>query len=216
MRAVLIVLGIAVLAIAISVFTQPRKDLTSRPQDREDAKRSQPSPPPPATATGLPAADAFNPPRIGVITTVLTVKDRGKLTIELYPAAAPNTVERVANLIKSKFYDGIKFHRVEPGFVVQAGDPETKIHGIDDPGIGSHGSGKNIPFEKNDLGHVTGSVAMALTEPQTATADSQFFINQANNRSLDKKYCVIGLVTKGLELLPKIQAGDVIEHFTIE
>ena len=88
--------------------------------------------------------------------------------------AAPKTVQHVVSLIRTKFYDGIKVHRVEAGFVVQMGDPKTKTGGVDAPGVGSGGSGQNVPFEQNSLTNVAGTVAMALSEisPHDSTSAS--------------------------------------------
>ena len=138
----------------------------------------------------------------------MSIANRGKVALELYPAKAPKTVAHFRNLVKKKFYNGILIHRVEPNFVVQAGDPQTKTRGINDPAIGSGGSGKNIPFEENDLKHLPGTVAMALSAPHSATGDSQWFINLKRNAFLDVDYCVFGKVTRGMDVVRKIQRGD--------
>jgi len=138
----------------------------------------------------------------------MTIEKRGKITIELYPEEAPKTVAHFLELIKKKFYDGIRVHRVEPDFVVQAGDPQTRTKGVDAPGIGTGGSGKNIPFEGNRRTHETGTVAMALSAPKSDTGDSQFFINLKPNHFLDGSYCVFGKVTKGMDVVKKIEKGD--------
>jgi cyclophilin family peptidyl-prolyl cis-trans isomerase len=220
MRPVLGIIGIAILAIIISVIVVPpgKKDLTSNVQEREDLKRKdsyQPTADTKKGKEGLPMADLFDPPLEGTIKATITVQGRGDIGIELYPKAAPQTVSHIVELINGRFYDGIKVHRVEPGFVVQAGDPETKAKGVDAPGIGSHGSGKNVPFEKNKLGNVTGSIAMALSAPASATGDSQWFINLTNNHPLDEKYCVFGMVKSGLDKVALIKKGDVIEKIVV-
>jgi peptidyl-prolyl cis-trans isomerase B (cyclophilin B) len=143
----------------------------------------------------------------------MEIVGKGKVTIELYSKEAPKTVDHFLKLCKSKFYDGILVHRVVPDFVVQAGDPLTKKNGVNDPTIGSHGSGPNgksmdIPFETNDKTHETGTIAMALTQPRSATGDSQWFINLVPNHRLDGDYCVFGKVSKGMDIVQKIQKGD--------
>ena len=148
------------------------------------------------------AAAAKNP------SVVMTVAGRGKITIELYPSKAPKTVAHFRSLVKRKFYDGILIHRVEPDFVVQAGDPQTKTLGVNAPAIGSGGSGKNIPFEENDLKHLPGTVAMALSAPHSATGDSQWFINLKRTAFLDVDYCVFAKVTKGMDVVKKLRIGD--------
>ena len=224
MRSVLLVLGIAVVAIVISLSIQKSKDLTPSPQERDDARRNA------ANQSQVEAPmtpDAFNPPREGMITVEMTVAGKGPITIELYPKAAPKTVAHVTGLIRKKFYDGIKVHRLEPNFVVQMGDPKTKdipsdrLSRMTPPEqkpqhIGAGGSGQSIPFESNKLQHVVGSVAMALNSPKSSTGDSQFFINLANNHPLDGDYCVFGKVAKGMEIVQKMDQGDVIQTFVVK
>jgi len=230
MRPVLAVLGIAIGAILLSILFQRPKELTSNPAERAEEKRVAEEKKVLAEYNKnnpKPKAGAFVAPKEGAVTAVLTVADRGDITMEFYPKAAPKTVARLVELIKSKFYDGILIHRVAPGFVVQAGDPTTKKYkpadlaklGDDDLaklGIGSNGSGTNIPFEKNDLTNVAGSIAMALNSPKSATGDSQWFINLVDNSFLNGDYCVFGKVTQGMDVVPKIKKGDQIKQFTIK
>src|SRR5688500_12091874 len=184
MRAVLIVLGIAIFGIILSLLVSKPKDLTPLPQEREDQRRQEMNASTASTTNPSGTAEpAFTPPKEGSVQTVLSVDGKGDIVIEMYPKAAPKTVQQITSLIKRGFYNGIKIHRVEPGFVVQAGDPVTKTAGIDGPTIGQGGSGKNIPFESNDLKHVKGSVAMALSAARSDTADSQLFINLSYNSS---------------------------------
>lgn len=229
MRSVLIVLGIAIVAIGISIALQRPKDLTPDPQTREEARKAA-AEKDVAQRNGVipPGQDEpFNPPRQGLITTVLTVKGKGDITIELYPKAAPKTVAQVSKLIKDGFYNGILFHRVVPQFVVQAGDPESKKYKPSDlagksetqitgMGLGAHGSGNPIAFEANDLKHVTGTLAMALSSRRSDTGDSQFFINLKPNHPLDGDYCVFGKVVKGMEAVNRIEAGDAIERWAVQ
>lgn len=122
----------------------------------------------------------------------------GLVQIELYPGEAPKTVEQITRLAKSGFYNGKIFHRVEPGFVVQGGDPT---------GTGRGGSGKNIPAEFNKHKHVKGTVAMARTSDPNS-ADSQFYICLGDAPFLDGQYTVFGKVTSGMEFVDKIKVGD--------
>ena len=125
-------------------------------------------------------------------------------------------------LVNKKFYDGILFHRVRPGFMAQVGDPKTKgmdaskIKSLSDDelgmaGIGNGGSGQNIPFETNNRTHEPGTIAMALNAPASATGDSQFFINLVSNHRLDAQYCVFGKVVKGMDVVKSLQQGDKIK-----
>ncbi len=149
----------------------------------------------------------------------MKIEGRGTVMLELYPADAPKTVAHMVDLCKRKFYDGILVHRVEPGFVVQAGDPKTKtlkpaeMAAMSDQRkmelrIGAGGSGKSIPFEVNNKTHRPGTMAMALSAPRSATGDSQWFINLEANHQLDGDYCVFGKVTKGMDVVKKIKVGD--------
>lgn len=145
----------------------------------------------------------------------MVVANRGTVTIELFQKDAPKTVAHILDLVRRKFYDGILIHRVEPNFVVQAGDPQTKTRGVDASGIGTGGSGKNIPFEVNSRTHEAGTLGMALSAPRSATGDSQWFINLSNNNFLDGNYCVFGKVTKGMDVVRKIERGDKITRISI-
>lgn len=130
---------------------------------------------------------------------MITIETKyGNVEIELYPNDAPKTCARITELVKKGFYDGLTFHRVEPGFVVQGGDPK---------GNGTGGSGKNLPAEFNKQPHVEGTVAMArASDPNSA--DSQFYISLGRLEFLDGKYTVFGKVTKGMEAVKQIQVGD--------
>jgi peptidylprolyl isomerase len=119
---------------------------------------------------------------------------------------APNTVKRIAQLISVGFYNGIIFHRVVPGFVVQAGDPT---------GTGTSGSGVKLKAEFNQHKHVPGIVSMARTADPNS-ADSQFFIMLGAAPHLDGQYTVIGKVVEGLENVEKISQGDKIKTFVIQ
>lgn len=131
--------------------------------------------------------------------------EKGNIVFEMFPDTAPKTVERISHLIESGFYNGLKFHRVVPGFVIQGGDPL---------GNGTGGSGVKLPAEFNNKPHVTGSVAMArAADPNSA--DSQFYICLAPQPSLDGKYTVFGQVTEGLEVIQKVRIGDVMKKVTL-
>jgi peptidyl-prolyl cis-trans isomerase B (cyclophilin B) len=130
----------------------------------------------------------------------------GDIVYQFYPDKAPNTVKRITTLIKDGFYDGLIFHRVVPGFVIQGGDPT---------GTGRGGSGKNLKAEFSDLKHVKGSVAMArAADPDSA--DSQFYIALNATPHLDGKYTIFGMVTEGMEVLDKVSQGDKMLTVTLE
>ncbi len=136
--------------------------------------------------------------------TIIT--NKGKIVIELYPKNAPVTVDNFVKLIKKKFYDGLIFHRYEPNFVIQGGDPE---------GTGRGGPGYTIKDEhRNGLTHVKGSVAMAKTQAPNS-AGSQFFINLKDNHFLDNNYTVFGQVIEGMDVVMELRANDKMEKVTV-
>ncbi len=129
---------------------------------------------------------------------VIALAKGGEIRIELYPDTAPKTVENFVTLAKKGFYDGLTFHRVEPGFVAQGGDPK---------GNGTGGPGYTIKAEFNQRKHVRGTVAMARAN-HPDSAGSQFYICFQPAPFLDGKYTVFGQVTSGMEHVDKIQIGD--------
>jgi peptidylprolyl isomerase len=130
-------------------------------------------------------------------TVVLTTK-HGKVVIRLRPDWAPKHVEQIKTLVKAKFYDGIVFHRVIPGFMAQTGDPT---------GTGSGGSKlPNLAAEFNKTHFTRGVLGMARSnEPDSA--NSQFFITTADAGFLDGKYTAFGEVVSGMDVVDKIKAG---------
>lgn len=143
--------------------------------------------------------------------------DKGVIKAELKPEDAPKTVKNFTDLVSRKFYDGLKFHRVVPDFVIQGGDPK---------GDGSGGSDATIPLEikcqdgtMNEgkevvcpvaLSHTDGALAMArATDPDSAS--SQFYITLGAQKALDGKYAVFGYVKEGLEVARAIRQGDAIK-----
>ena len=139
------------------------------------------------------------------IVTMVTTK--GTIKMKLYPEEAPKTVENFVKLIKKGYYNGLKFHRVEPGFVVQGGDPK---------GDGTGGPGYTIPDETNKkLKHNRGAVAMAKSSAPDS-AGSQFYIVIEKPASfLDGGYTVFGQVISGQEVAEKIAIGDKMTKVTV-
>ncbi len=150
----------------------------------------------------------------------MMVFERGVFEIELMPDKAPKLVAHFLNLVDTKFYNGILFHRVVDKWVAQAGDPLSKTWTREEAqkaplgsygeikGLGDGGSGKTVPFEDNDVSHKPGTVGMALEAPASDTGDSQFFINLEDNKRLDHKYCVFGRITVGMDKIKTIRRGD--------
>lgn len=134
-------------------------------------------------------------------TAVISVKDYGDITVELDAKSAPETVENFVKLAEDGFYDGLTFHRIISGFMIQGGDPN---------GNGTGGSDKNIKgefaangFDKNEISHTRGTISMARAQDYNS-ASSQFFIMHADAPSLDGQYAAFGHVTSGIEIVDKI------------
>jgi peptidylprolyl isomerase len=123
---------------------------------------------------------------------------KGKVVIKLRPDLAPNHAARIAELAKSKFYDGIVFHRVIDGFMAQTGDPT---------GTGMGGSGQKLKAEFNAEPHIRGTCSMARSQSPDS-GDSQFFICFDNARFLDRQYTVWGQVVEGMDNVDKIKRGE--------
>ncbi len=132
--------------------------------------------------------------------TAVIETNKGTIRFELNEDLAPITTANFIGLAENKFYDGLTFHRVEPGFVVQGGCPN---------GTGTGGSDKKIPLEVSpNLKHgEPGAVAMARSSDPNS-ASSQFYITLAPTPFLDMNYAVFGRVTEGLEVVKQIRVGD--------
>ena len=130
----------------------------------------------------------------------------GTIEAELFPNEAPKTVARITELVGNGFYNGLVFHRVVPGFVVQGGDPK---------GNGTGGSGKNLDAEFNAKQHLEGTLAMARAQDPNS-ADSQFYISLGRHPHLDGSYTVFGQVTKGMDAVKKIKQGDKMKSVTFK
>ena len=130
----------------------------------------------------------------------MNIKDYGVIKLELYENVAPITVKNFVNLVNDKFYDGLTFHRIIKGFMIQGGDLNKD---------GTGGSNNNIKGEfisngvKNNLKHERGVISMARSNDMNS-ASSQFFIMQETNNSLDGNYAAFGKVTSGMDVVDEI------------
>ncbi|MBC3939097.1 MULTISPECIES: peptidylprolyl isomerase [Anaerotruncus] len=137
-----------------------------------------------------------------VIMVTIQMENGKEIKIELYPDVAPATVENFVNLVKDGFYDGLIFHRVIPGFMIQGGCPQ---------GTGMGGPGHTIKGEfaangvKNDLKHTRGVLSMARSGNPNS-AGSQFFIMHADAPHLDGQYAAFGKVIEGMDVVDEIAA----------
>ena len=141
--------------------------------------------------------------------TVAITTAKGVIKFKFYPKDAPNTVARIIQLINQEpkgFYNGLVFHRVVPGFVIQGGDPL---------GNGTGGSGQKLRAEFNDRPHVEGAVAMARSSDPDS-ADSQFYIALGTIPHLDHNYTVFGQVVEGMDVVKMIAVGDAMTNVRIE
>ena len=128
--------------------------------------------------------------------------ENGKtITAELYPEIAPNTVANFVSLVQSGFYDGLIFHRVIPGFMIQGGDPQGT--GMGGPGYTIKGEFARNGFKQNNLRHARGVLSMARSMMPNS-AGSQFFIMHADAPHLDGDYAAFGKVTEGIEVVDEI------------
>src|SRR5579872_5701027 len=131
---------------------------------------------------------------------------KGDIVFRFFADDAPLHSAAFVKLTRAGFYDGLSFHRVEPGFVIQGGDPR---------GDGTGGPGYHLDAEFNDNPHHRGVVAMARSSNPNS-AGSQFYITLDEARFLDKNYTVFGEVTDGMDVVDQIRKGDVMETVTVE
>lgn len=153
----------------------------------------------------------------------MKIKDRGTVKIELYKDLAPNTVKNFISLIDKNFYDGLTFHRVIKGFMIQGGCPEG--NGMGNPGYSIKGEFSKNGF-KNDLKHTEGVLSMARAMSPDS-AGSQFFIMTENAPHLDGSYAAFGKVIEGIEFVHDVEnvktdyndaplVPEVIESMTVD
>src|SRR5437879_11274178 len=165
------------------------------------AQAPTPARPTPAAPTKAPEA-------------VVTLETGGEIRIELFPADAPRHVDNFVKLASRGFYDGQRFHRVVPNFVVQIGDPKSKTVPLDHPDMGTGGPGYKIPAEFNKREFVRGVVGMARG-PDPNSAGSQFFIMLGDDASLNGKYTAFGRVVSGMDVVDGIKVGDRVKSVRI-
>ena len=190
---------IAILALAVVAACaggSAQKGGTSMPKNPRDRNNMYSEPP----AMQIDAGETYS-------ATISTAK--GDIVAQLDAGAAPQTVNNFVFLAREGFYDGLTFHRVEPGFVIQGGDPA---------GTGSGGPGYTVPAEIQ-LPHVEGAIAMARrgdeVNPARASSGSQFYITLAPTPFLDGAYTAFGQVVEGMDVVKSIAVGDVIQTITI-
>jgi peptidyl-prolyl cis-trans isomerase B (cyclophilin B) len=131
---------------------------------------------------------------------------KGDIVFRLYPQDAKQHCASFLKLAREGFYNGLSFHRVEPGFVIQGGCPQ---------GTGTGGPGYHLDAELSEKPHVRGTVAMARAQ-HLNSAGSQFYICLGEARFLDRQYTVFGQVVAGQEVVDAIRVGDIMEQVSVE
>lgn len=161
-----------------------------------------------------PSVSAQTSPGAGPVVVLEMAK--GTIEFETYPDEAPKTVARVLELVKKGFYQGLRWHRAEPKFLVQIGDPLTRRMDAQ-ANWGRQGSGKPIGVAEitKKRRHVRGAVGIAYAGTDPKFADSQFYITLRPAPELDGKYTVFGRVIKGMEVVDTIQIADVLKKASI-
>lgn len=141
--------------------------------------------------------------------------EAGEMTVEFYHEDAPKTVENFIKLAEQGFYNGLRFHRVIPDFVVQGGCPYSKD--MRDPRVGTGGPGYSIDCELKGDNQYHDRGVLSMAHAGRNTGGSQFFIchSRTNTAHLDRNHTCFGIVTQGLEVIDKIKAGCLIESVTI-
>lgn len=215
-----------VLLIGVVSLSGCAQDATPPAATEQPTEPAQEQTTTPSTTEGT---DLYTPQYMpnGNETAVLSTS-KGEITVELYGKDAPIHVGSFVELARKSFYDGTKFHRYEPGFVVQGGDPLTKDYSSEDVAaavndpysspFGKSGPGYTIKGEfdmsRNPNTHVEGALGMARSG-HPDSAGSQFYFALQPIHQLDGSYTVFGKVTKGLDVMKSLRAGDEIEKIEI-
>jgi len=161
-----------------------------------------------------PAPKPATPPAAKSPTALITMEKGGEIVLEFFPQDAPKHVQNFVKLVNEKFYDGQRVHRVEPNFVVQFGDPQSKTLPLDDPRLGSGGPGYTIKAEFNKRPFERGVLGMARTDDPNS-AGSQVYIMLGPASFLNGKYTAFGRVVSGMGVVDQIRVGDRIKSIKI-
>ena len=161
-----------------------------------------------AAAQDKPAAKAGPP------VAIITLDKGGEIVLEFWPQDAPRHVENFVKLATAKFYDGQRVHRVEPNFVVQFGDPQSRTLSLDDPKMGTGGPGYTIKAEFNKRPFERGVLGMARSSDPDS-GGSQIYIMLGPSPHLNGKYTAFGKVATGMGVVDQIKVGDRIKSIRI-
>ena len=154
-------------------------------------------------------------PGAGAVVVLETVK--GVIEFETYPEEAPKTVAVVLQLIRKNFYNGLRFHRAEPKFLVQIGDPQSRNPQMAD-WWGRSGSGKPVGVSEitKKRRNVRGAVGLAYAGSDPKGGESQFYILRRAEPDLDKRYTVFGAVIRGMDVVDKLEKGDMLKRASVK
>jgi cyclophilin family peptidyl-prolyl cis-trans isomerase len=205
------IIGTCIAALVLLAPVNVAGGQTATPQGGRGAAAPAPKP----TPAPAPAPAAQGSAGAGSIIVIETAT-KGSFEIETYPNEAPRTVAHILGLVKRNFFNGQRVHRVVPGFVIQFGDPNSRDMTKKDR-WGTGGSGKPIGVAEMNpkRTHRLGAVAMAHAgDPKNA--DSQMYVTLAPTPRLDGDYTVFGQVIAGMDVVQKIQVGDVIRRATVK
>ena len=139
--------------------------------------------------------------------------ERGTIIAELFDTETPNTVANFEKLANEGYYDGTRFHRVIPDFVIQGGDPYSK--NPNDPKVGTGGPGYTIKCETHLNTHRHEAGALAMGHARKGTGGSQFFVCHSPQPHLDRKHTVFGKVTTGMDVVNAIRKNDLIQSIRV-
>lgn len=210
-----ILLLVAIISIGVFLILILSNQNNEKPKTQDITFTATPTPEPNPFQTSPAPIISLSPDIASISATTGVIKTvKGDIEVEFYPDDAPKTVKNFATLAKNGFYDGLTFHRVEPGFVIQGGDPNgngtggTSIYGP------TFADELNTTTKSYRAGYKEGVLAMANRGPNTNS--SQFFIMLADNTSLPKNYTIFGKVTNGMNVVKKIKVGDKILKIEVE
>jgi peptidyl-prolyl cis-trans isomerase B (cyclophilin B) len=215
------VVGLLALAVTATGCSQPKQQISEKTASDAAASLEE-------TVTNAEGAAVYVPAYKPTGKEVAVIKtNKGEITVALFGDEAPIHVGSFVELSKKGFYDDTKFHRYEPNFVVQGGDPQTKDMTSEEVAqqagdqaspLGTGGPGYNIEGEFDPLSnpnkHIAGALGMARTQDPNS-AGSQFYFTLQDSSFLDGKYTVFGQVQKGMDVVNELRPGDTIESITI-
>ena len=183
---------VAMIALSCTFFSGCGENSSSSSSSTTETKKS--------TETTVASEDTTVSIPDNAITAVIDIKDYGKITVALFPDDAPITVQNFVKLAKDGFYDGLTFHRIINGFMMQGGDPLGNGTGGSDENIKGEFSGNGV---ENKLSHTRRAISMARSQDNNS-ASSQFFIVQKDSTYLDGQYAGFGNVISGMDIVDKI------------